>query len=270
MQKTQEIIIDQEFKLLLPELDEITYAWLEENILEHGCMQPLVLWDGVLIDGHNRYEIVQKHGLPFNTIDMEFSSREDVIVWIISTQISRRNLTQKQLTYFRGLHYNTEKKIHGDSGRFVENSPRAHSELLGNTAIKLAEEYNVSHATIKRDAQVAEAITAIGRISPEAKRDILAERVSISRKELRELLTGSEDRITAVAARIENGTFEKERAAVQTQTEQENPIALILAGIRTLNTAINKISDGFSGDNPELKTELRSHINMLEDLYNRL
>jgi len=40
-----ELIIDQEFKMFLPALDPITYAWLEENILEHGCMQPpLPFW----------------------------------------------------------------------------------------------------------------------------------------------------------------------------------------------------------------------------------
>ncbi|MCL2437285.1 MAG: hypothetical protein FWD00_04535 [Clostridiales bacterium] len=276
-----EIIIDQEFKLLLPALDAVTYAWLEENILEHGCMQPLVLWNGILIDGHNRYAIVQKHGLPFNTVSMEFDSRDDVIIWIISTQISRRNLTQKQLTFFRGLHYNTEKKIHGGGERFVENvenSPIRHSDGqpdLRFTANRLAREYNVSPRTIERDAVVAEAISAIGRVSPEAKRDILAERVPITRKELRALLSGSEGDITDVATSIENGTFEEERAAARAAV-QENPVELILSGIRTLNAAINRVSDDLpselqsiagSSDKTELKTALRSHIDMLEDLY---
>jgi len=274
----QEIIIDQEFKWLLPALDQATYAWLEENILEHGCMNPLVLWNGILIDGHNRYAIVRKHDLPFNTVNMEFDSRDDVIIWIISTQISRRNLTAKQLTFFRGLHYNTEKKIHGDIERFienVENRPTSHADTLGDTATRLAGVYDVSRATIIRDSQVAEAISAIGEVSPEAKRDILAERTRISRKELRELLAGSEENIAKVAAKIENGTFEEERAAVRA-TEQESPVELILSGIRTLNAAISRVSNDLpselqniagSSDKTELKTALRSHIDMLEDLY---
>jgi hypothetical protein len=271
MQEIQEIIIDQEFKLLLPALDEITYAWLEENILEHGCMQPLVLWNGILIDGHNRYEIVQKHNIPFNTVNMEFDSRDNVLIWIISTQISRRNLTPIQLSFFRGLHYNTDKKSRGDSDRFTQQGAKVHNEpLQESTANRLAEQYNVSRSTIKRDAQLAKAISAIGRASPEAKKDILAERTRISRKKLRELLAGPEEDITDVAVRIESGTFEKEKIAAQTRVEQGNPIDLILAGIRTLNAAISKISDNFSGDKSELKTELRSHIDMLEDLYNRI
>jgi len=277
----QEIIIDQEFKWLLPALDQATYAWLEENILEHGCMNPLVLWNGILIDRHNRYAIVRKHDLPFNTVNMEFDSRDDVIIWIISTQISRRNLTAKQLTYFRGLHYNTEKKIHGGGERFVENvenDPIRHNDGqpdLRFTANRLAREYNVSPRTIERDAVVAEAISAIGQVSPEAKKDILAGRTRISRKELRELLTGPEENIAKVAAKIENGTFEEERAAARA-AEQESPVELILSGIRTLNAAISRVSDDLpselqsiagSNDKTELKTALRSHIDMLEDLY---
>jgi len=106
----QEIIIDEEFKALLPTLDQTTFKLLEENIIENGCRDPLVLWDGVLIDGHNRYEICTQHFIPFATVDKEFASREDALIWIISTQVSRRNLSPMQLSYYRGLHYRAEKK----------------------------------------------------------------------------------------------------------------------------------------------------------------
>jgi hypothetical protein len=34
----------------------------------------------------DRYEISQSHGIPFNTISKEFNSRDDVLIWIVSTQ----------------------------------------------------------------------------------------------------------------------------------------------------------------------------------------
>jgi len=67
----QEIIIDEEFQRLFPPLDERQFCNLEENILTYGCMNPLVLWNNILIDGHNRYNIVTKHNLPFNTISIK-------------------------------------------------------------------------------------------------------------------------------------------------------------------------------------------------------
>jgi len=53
------------------------------------------VWKGhnILVDGHNRYEICTAHGKPFETVEIEFASRDDAMVWIIDNQFSRRNLT---------------------------------------------------------------------------------------------------------------------------------------------------------------------------------
>ena len=59
-EKLQEIIIDEEFMRLMPPLSDNEFCSLEQNILVHGCMNPLVLWNGILIDGYNRFNIVTK------------------------------------------------------------------------------------------------------------------------------------------------------------------------------------------------------------------
>ena len=51
---------------------------LEENILQNGCRDSLVLWGDILVDGHNRYEICTKHNIPFSTIEKQFDSHEEV------------------------------------------------------------------------------------------------------------------------------------------------------------------------------------------------
>ena len=53
MEAEREIIIDEEFKALMPALDKETRAALERNLTENGSMYPLVLWNDILIDGHN-------------------------------------------------------------------------------------------------------------------------------------------------------------------------------------------------------------------------
>ena len=121
----QEVVIDEEFRVLLPPLDEETFRLLEESILQHGCRDPLVLWNGILIDGYNRYKICNHHSITFTTVDMEFDSREEVLIWIISNQVSRRNLTPIQLSHFRGLHYIAEKKIQGSNNQFSQKSEKA-------------------------------------------------------------------------------------------------------------------------------------------------
>ena len=94
----QEIIIDEEFRSLLPALDKETYRLLEENIIQNGCRDALVLWEGILIDGYNRYRICTEHEIPFNTIEKAFGAREEALIWIVSNQISRRNLLPIQLS----------------------------------------------------------------------------------------------------------------------------------------------------------------------------
>ena len=52
----------------------------------------IVNWDNLLIDGHNRYEIAQRHDLEFEVREVEFENENDAKVWIIQHQFGRRNL----------------------------------------------------------------------------------------------------------------------------------------------------------------------------------
>ena len=87
------ILIDDEFKNLIPPLTDEEYKGLEDSIVKEGCRDALILWGNTLIDGHNRYEICTKHNIPFKTIEKEFASRDDALLWMIDNQKSRRNLT---------------------------------------------------------------------------------------------------------------------------------------------------------------------------------
>ena len=262
-----EITIDKEFKELLPPLDKETYERLEANLIENGCRDALVLWGDILVDGHNRYEICAKHEIPYKTVQKEFGSREEALIWIISTQVSRRNLTPMQLSYYRGLHYQADKKIQGGMNEYSERLEKSQNETFPNsTATRLSQKYKVSRATINRDAKVSEGIEAIGAVSPEAKRQILSGEVSVGKKELEGLSYSGAAEIKAVAMRIEEGTYEKGQIKSSGQaTESE----LILAELRRMSGAVSKLWDRIAqqGDRSEAKAELRAFLDRLEDLY---
>ena len=86
------ITTDQEFRSLIPPLTQEEYQQLEKNILKDGCRDAIVIWNDVIVDGHNRYEICGKHDLPCKTASISFLSRDDAMVWIIDNQRGRRNL----------------------------------------------------------------------------------------------------------------------------------------------------------------------------------
>ena len=90
------IIIDNEFRTLIPPLTAEEFSQLEANCLENGIQDSLKTWNGILIDGHNRYEIAEKHRLSYKTEEMEFASRDDAKLWIIKNQLGRRNLDKWQ------------------------------------------------------------------------------------------------------------------------------------------------------------------------------
>lgn len=93
----QKIIIDPEFKALIPPQTEEEHKGLEESLLKHGCRDALVLWGDILIDGHNRHEICTKRSIPFKTVQANgVEDRFDATVWIIKNQLSRRNLQKFQ------------------------------------------------------------------------------------------------------------------------------------------------------------------------------
>lgn len=83
--------INKEFQSLIPPLSIEEYQQLEKNIIADGCREPLVVWQGTIVDGHNRYKICTEHNIPFNIVEKQFDSEEDAIHWIILNLLGRRN-----------------------------------------------------------------------------------------------------------------------------------------------------------------------------------
>ena len=94
--KLADLKVDDEFKNLIQPLTDDELEQLEKNILDDGeVREPLVVWNGVILDGHNRYSILQKHpDIPFKTLEMIFLSRNEALIWIINNQLGRRNLNK--------------------------------------------------------------------------------------------------------------------------------------------------------------------------------
>ncbi|MFJ1298597.1 hypothetical protein ACILG0_01450 [Pseudomonadota bacterium AL_CKDN230030165-1A_HGKHYDSX7] len=91
------IVINEELRLYIDPLTPDEHAALERSLLAEGCRDALVLWGDLLVDGHNRYAICQKHGIPFQTIQHEkFTSLDDVRLWMIENHLGRRSVSDYQ------------------------------------------------------------------------------------------------------------------------------------------------------------------------------
>ena len=89
----RELKINTKLQNMIPPLSEDEFGILQESIVKEGCREPLIIWDGTIIDGHNRFNICVENNIDFKTVDMVFDTLDDAKVWMIDNQRGRRNLT---------------------------------------------------------------------------------------------------------------------------------------------------------------------------------
>lgn len=216
-----ELKIDKELECLIPPLSASEFDQLEASVLEEGFRDKLIVWNGTLVDGHNRYRIAQKHGLEFEITEKEFESKDDVKDWMYKNQLGRRNLTPEMRDYCIGQIYRNEKKKNGGRRRGEEFSVDQ-NDPLKSTAEKVADQYGVGSATVKRSERFADGIDRIGGIAPEIKQDILKGKTNVTKTEIRELAKATDEEVSAAVDGMRNPKPKRE-----TKTEEEKELEQI-------------------------------------------
>ena len=91
-------VILPEMAELLPPLSAEQSAALEEDLLRNGCYSPVIVnEDMVIVDGHNRQSLCEKHGLPYTMAVFSFEDLLEAKRWALATQKGRRNLEKWEL-----------------------------------------------------------------------------------------------------------------------------------------------------------------------------
>jgi len=173
------IRIDPEFRDWVMPLSQEEFTQLEENLLAEGCRDALIVWISdktllpVLLDGHHRYAICQAHNLSYRIDYKNLPDREAAKNWIIFNQIGRRNISPAQRAYLIGKIYRETKKDHGGTGANQYTEQRANNLPSANTAERIAEQFNVSHQTVKNAEKFADAVDAIADTYGDEARDAI-------------------------------------------------------------------------------------------------
>ena len=164
--------IDPEFRGLIRPLTTSEREQLEANLLADGCLDAIITWKGIIVDGHNRYEICTEHDIPFNIIEKEFDCRESVIAWICNHQLGRRNLSEATRKYLIGIQYDAEKisrRLRNKMGlnQYGHLDPEIEAEIERGehkrhlTAERIAKENNISPATVQKYSLYSKALDKI-------------------------------------------------------------------------------------------------------------
>ena len=165
--------IDPEFQSQIPPLTDDEFKQLEENILKEGkLLSPLIVWNNTLVDGHNRYAILQKHpAIYFSTMPLPFESREEVLAWICKNQLGRRNLTPEQKKFLMGKQYSSEK--HTEAFRGNQHTAKKsgsvqseHNQKPMKTCERIAQENHSSASSVRRAEYYAHGVDVADELSP--------------------------------------------------------------------------------------------------------
>jgi len=160
------------------------------------------VWNNTLVDGYNRYAILQKHPeIYFSTMPLPFESREEVLAWICKNQLGRRNLTPGQKLFLIGKQYEAEKSAHGESrkelhdenGRFHRSCQTDNSGETMKTCERIAEENGVSTATVLRASKYMKGVEIADELMPGLKQSILSGQTKVSKADMRNLANANYD-----------------------------------------------------------------------------
>ena len=217
-----ELKIDPEFEGKIPPLTAEEFQQLENNILADGVViNPIIVWDGVIVDGHNRYRIVNKHPeIRFSTCEKTFTDRYEAIAWICKNQLGRRNLTPAQRKYLIGKQYEAEKASHGAKDGFRGNQYQGLvSSQNGNlpnhskTCERIAIENGVSKNTVLRDEAFSKAVDIADDIEPGIRDEILAGKIKPTEKDVHALARADPEERPAIIEEMRKPPDEKRKAA---------------------------------------------------------
>ncbi|MEG1117350.1 MAG: plasmid replication/partition related protein [Janthinobacterium sp.] len=238
-----DIIVNEELKAYIDPLTQDEHDALERSLLAEGCRDALVLWGDVLIDGHNRYGICSKHGIPFNTVqNTRFKSMDDVHLWMIEQHLGRRSVSD----YQRGVLALRKRDILETRRRSEQEQLRRESE--GEAAPSAAADSDsppwdpapkLSKADLAREAKLSPSqVTMIEKIHDHATAEVIeAMRVgaislsaaatvaSLPEDEQRAAARGGKDELKQAAKRVRDAK-RKPKATRDDADDESQPLSM--------------------------------------------
>jgi len=145
-----EIKISNEFKNLIPPLERSEKKILENSLKNEGVREPLITWNNILIDGHNRYEICKKENIKFKIKERKFKDKNEVLLWIINNQLGRRNLHPYDRTRLE-LKKENYFKVKAKENQGTRTDLTSTTNVVNvNTNKEIGKLANVSHNTVAK------------------------------------------------------------------------------------------------------------------------
>ena len=222
-------------RLSIPARDE-QQSILEKSLRENGCLEPIVTWNGVLIDGYKRYRFCMDEGIDISVEENEFPSKEEAISWVCRQRIRDYSPLTAAYRYLVGKLYIEQKTIYRairkqpESERIIQLDP-----LYNRASHYVGKELQINRSTVEHHGTYALAMDQIAEKCPALFEALLREQVILSIPKTEEIAKYDEKQLREMCRtewRLDGGQDAKEKIRnrpkkVMTEAvKEEIPLAL--------------------------------------------
>jgi hypothetical protein len=187
---------------LFPPLAAPELAALTADIAAYGVHEAIVLFEGQILDGRNRFHACQTLGLPCPT---RAYTGDDPLAYVVSLNLQRRHLNESQRAMVAAKLANMRQ------GARTDVQPQVNLPEVSNA--KAADTLNISESLVKHAKKVQaeaqpEVIQAVetGHIAVSAAAKLAEQPVAVQRAVVQELETGAAKTVTAALQQVRGET----------------------------------------------------------------
>lgn len=222
MLKLSNLKIDLEFSAQILPLSFEELQQLEMNMIRDGKLtDPIIVWNKTILDGHNRYNILRKHSfIEYEIKEMEFSSRQEALIWICNHQLGRRNLTPERRKYLIGKRYEAEKQVSQNrvnqytsakKNATDQNDPCQNKSGSHITRQRIANETGTSEGYVQRAEKYMNGVEAADEAAPGAREEILNGKIKAADREICAIAKAPKEQRPEIVAELRKPKSERDK-----------------------------------------------------------
>ena len=225
MLKLSSLKIDPEFSAQILPLSFEKLQQLEMNMIRDGKLtDPIIVWNKTILDGHNRYNLLKKLSfIEYEIKEMEFSSRQEALIWICNHQLGRRNLTPERRKYLIGKRYETEKQVSQNRGNQYtsakkdatdQNDPCQNKSGSHVTRQRIANETGTSEGYVQRAEKYMNGVEAADEAAPGAREEILNGKIKAADREICAIAKAPKEQRSEIVAELRKPKSKRDKQLV--------------------------------------------------------
>ena len=263
----KQLIVEPRFRDKIPPSRPEEKERLERDILEAGeVYEPIYTWNDIIIDGHNRWEIIQRHPeIPFTIKEMEFPDEWAAIAWMCRKQCSRRNINE--LTFAKLIHEEYEATCRSigaptNNQNAKKQSDEHHQIEKSQTPTRdaIAREHNMSPYAVQKAVEFGRGLDAAEEVSPGIKQDVLSGKVKAPKSAIAEIRRLPDDKKKQAVEAIKRGDYKPEK---KKRAENQGYSKALRETYENIDSAVSAMYDTDSEvtyTTDDLKEELQSIV----------